>query len=600
MPMDSISTSDPFLDRLLVQRYRLTQMLGQGAMGRVYLAEDMQLGQVKVAVKLLTHTLGDEKMKLRFEREAKACAYLGQKSLHIVRVNDYGITSDQVPFYVMEYLRGLTLKEILEQGRLPLPRFFRLARQIGLGLKAAHEGIVLEGRTVQVIHRDLKPANVLVVADDSLGEMAKLLDFGIAKLIADSGSVSVTNAYLGTLAYSSPEQLEGLPLDPRSDIYSLGIMLYQMLSGSLPITPTTDSFPGWYQAHHKRRPKPLTPLVEELSIPAELGELIMACLAKDPASRPQTVQEVVQRLDTLSVSQPPSPLLVPVVTPPTLATHRLRPTPPPAPPPALWSRIIPLAIGGLLGLAAFRLALTLLPSPSQVGGDPATFTTPRSDGDPSGAAQIPVETDALTPALPDIPNLADSPELQGDPQAQLQTFPINTPQSAIRQQLGSPTDSGKGFWPNTVYDRYRLGDGDIDLGLIYDQNDLTLRQTEATISDSVSDGVAANLLEDMVQQPLPEILQAGLIAVRSRTQNRYDFASDSGLLEGVIERNPQGRVYMAIWERDLHTSSPPSPTQPVPQATPIPRQQPAQVAPANPRSGNNLRKLVEKARDSRK
>ncbi|MEN9222783.1 MAG: serine/threonine-protein kinase, partial [Thermostichus sp. BF3_bins_97] len=202
------TSPDPFLDRLLAQRYRLTHLLGQGGMGRVYLAQDLLFGGGEVAVKLLTHPVMDESTRLRFEREAKSCAALGQKSLHIVKVNDYGITPDEVPFYVMEYLNGQTLKEILASGALPLERFFRLARQIGLGLKTAHEGIQMEGQSVQVIHRDLKPANVIVVANDSLGELAKLVDFGIAKLLNTGASLSLTHAYLGTLAYSSPEQLE--------------------------------------------------------------------------------------------------------------------------------------------------------------------------------------------------------------------------------------------------------------------------------------------------------------------------------------------------------------------------------------------------------
>ncbi|MEN9212435.1 MAG: serine/threonine-protein kinase, partial [Thermostichus sp. DG02_4_bins_136] len=369
------TSSDPFLDRLLAQRYRLTHLLGQGGMGRVYLAQDLLFGGMEVAVKLLSHPLVDEGARLRFEREAKSCAALGQKSLHIVKVNDYGITPDEVPFYVMEYLNGQTLKEILAAGALPLQRFFRLARQIGLGLKAAHEGILMEGQLVQVIHRDLKPANVIVVANDSLGELAKLVDFGIAKLLNNSSSLSVTHAYLGTLAYSSPEQLEGSPLDARSDIYSFGIMLYEMVSGEMPLKPTTDSFPGWYQAHHKRRPIPLEDLEANLDLPAGLSELILSCLAKDPAHRPQSVSQVLAELERIQAKAErpggagvgtsptlfPATASIPVCGQPfsTVGTLRLSPSSATvagrgSP---LWLRLVLLLVGGLLGLVLMSWVL---------------------------------------------------------------------------------------------------------------------------------------------------------------------------------------------------------------------------------------------------
>ncbi|MEN9259581.1 MAG: serine/threonine-protein kinase, partial [Thermostichus sp. HHBFW_bins_43] len=377
------TSPDPFLDRLLAQRYRLTHLLGQGGMGRVYLAQDLLFGGVEVAVKLLTHPVMDESTRLRFEREAKSCAALGQKSLHIVKVNDYGITPDEVPFYVMEYLNGQTLKEILAAGALPLERFFRLARQIGLGLKTAHEGIQMEGQSVQVIHRDLKPANVIVVANDSLGELAKLVDFGIAKLLNTGASLSLTHAYLGTLAYSSPEQLEGSPLDARSDIYSFGIMLYQMVSGEMPLKPTTESFPGWYQAHHKRRPIPLEDLGMNLALPAGLSDLILSCLAKDPAARPQAVSNVLAELEYIQAKAEglvaPLALVAPgsaashtffpptgqtassPLSPATAGTLRLKPLTATAATEGkgslFWIRLIPLLVGGLLGLALMSWVL---------------------------------------------------------------------------------------------------------------------------------------------------------------------------------------------------------------------------------------------------
>jgi serine/threonine protein kinase len=195
---------DPNIGRLLANRYQLVELVGKGAMGRVYRAEDVLLGGV-IAVKFLAQTLLNSKMRDRFKAEARTCAQLGQKSIHIVRVTDYGVNEDDIPFYVMEYLQGDGLSDIISSQLLPLPRFLSLTRQICLGLQCAHQGIVIDGVTCPIIHRDIKPSNILVSKDTSLGELVKILDFGISKLIqGDSGQ---TSSYMGTLAYSYPEQM---------------------------------------------------------------------------------------------------------------------------------------------------------------------------------------------------------------------------------------------------------------------------------------------------------------------------------------------------------------------------------------------------------
>ncbi|MEN9230367.1 MAG: serine/threonine-protein kinase [Thermostichus sp. DG02_5_bins_236] len=632
------TSPDPFLDRLLAQRYRLTNLLGQGGMGRVYLAQDLLFGGVEVAVKLLSHPVMDERTRLRFEREAKSCAALGQKSLHIVKVNDYGITPDEVPFYVMEYLNGQTLKEIVAAGALPLERFFRLARQIGLGLKAAHEGIPMEGQSVQVVHRDLKPANVIVVANDSLGELAKLVDFGIAKLLNSNGSLSVTHAYLGTLAYSSPEQLEGSPLDARSDIYSFGIMLYQMVSGEMPLKPTTDSFPGWYQAHHKRRPIPLEDLGVNLDLPAGLSELILSCLAKNPAHRPQSVTHVLAELERIQAraeglgvaamavwnpqavktSQTLFPVtgqiqssMQPLATAGTLQLSPLTHSTAEGKGSLLWLRVIPLLVGGLLGLALMSWILSLLSgrfSPSQQrplapifsGTDPTVEELPStsdstgSSPDPSDTSDGPLLLTIERDPSPELEPYNSSSDLLGQV---FRTFPLDTLRETVRASLGSPSENGRGYWPNTVYDLYRFGS--VDLGLIYDESSLVLRQTEATVDDSLPTPQAEGLLEDMLQAPLPAELQRELQAIRDRRSERVQFRV--GPLAGIIERNAQGRVYMALWDPDLHRSAPPA--TPIP-ATPTPTIQ-APRPPQNPnpadnaRPGQTLREQLRRARELR-
>ncbi len=285
---------DPNYGRLLANRYQIAELVGEGAMGRVYRAKDTVLGGVTVAIKFLSQTLLNNNMRERFEREATISALLGEKSIHVVRVKDYGIDKHEIPFYVMEYLSGESLSDIIRYQPLPLPRFLTLTRHICLGLESAHQGISFSGELCRIIHRDIKPSNIIVVQDPTLGDVAKILDFGIAKLILSDASQ--TQSFMGTLAYCSPEQMEGKELDNRSDIYSLGVMMYEMLTTDMPIMPKNSSFGGWYQAHHEFKPEPLN---ASLQLPAELKNLVMSCLSKEREARPQSVREILPILENL-------------------------------------------------------------------------------------------------------------------------------------------------------------------------------------------------------------------------------------------------------------------------------------------------------------
>jgi serine/threonine-protein kinase len=288
--------TDPNLGRRLSNRYHLVELAGKGAMGRVYRAEDTLLGGVNVAVKFLAQTLLNQRMRDRFEREATICALLAEKTMHIVRVKDYGVDDHDVPYYVMEFLQGENLSDMIKANAIPFGRCLSIVRQVCRGLNCAHQGILFKGEPSQIIHRDIKPSNILITQDPSVGELVKLLDFGIAKLI--EANRDQTHSFMGTLAYCSPEQMEGKELDHRSDIYSLGITLYEMLSRDMPLLPENNSFGGWYKAHHEFRPLPLRP---ELKIPPELSQLVMRCLAKNPDHRPQSVQEILQLIEPMEV-----------------------------------------------------------------------------------------------------------------------------------------------------------------------------------------------------------------------------------------------------------------------------------------------------------
>jgi serine/threonine-protein kinase len=295
-------TTDPNYGRLLANRYQLVRLIGKGAMGRVYQAKDILLGGVTVAVKFISQALLTKKMRDRFEQEATICALLGEKSNHIVRVRDYGVDEHEISFYVMEYLEGESLSDIIRRHPLSLLRFLTISRQICLGLQCAHKGIVIGGTLSPIIHRDIKPSNILVIQpeDESYGELVKILDFGIAKLLQSDGAQ--THSFMGTLAYCSPEQMEGKELDKRSDIYSLGVMMFEMLTGEMPILGETHSFGGWYKAHHYSPPRTFESVNPDLKIPNPLKNLVMNCLAKDSNHRPQGVEDVLRVLKSLEDS----------------------------------------------------------------------------------------------------------------------------------------------------------------------------------------------------------------------------------------------------------------------------------------------------------
>ncbi|MBW4564731.1 MAG: protein kinase [Mojavia pulchra JT2-VF2] len=287
------------------QRYRLDKRLGGGGMGEVFLATDTRVGH-KVALKLLKDTLvASAEMRKRFEREVAVCAAL--QSDHIVKISDCGVTSEGYPFYVMEYLRGQTLRQLLlREKRLSVERTASIITQVCKTLHVAHQGVILQrdggqsNEHIQVIHRDLKPDNIFLVPTD-LGEWVKILDFGVAKIRSESEHTSLTITFIGTFRYAAPEQIKSdKNIDGRADIYSLGIILYEMLSATDPfglcVKPNNISEASWVLAHAYEPPKPLRsqPGCEHLS--SELEAVVLKCLQKNPQNRFATVEELDQAL----------------------------------------------------------------------------------------------------------------------------------------------------------------------------------------------------------------------------------------------------------------------------------------------------------------
>ncbi|MBD2440537.1 serine/threonine-protein kinase [Nostoc sp. FACHB-110] len=289
---------DNYIGKFLNNRYLIKDLIGKGGMGRVYLAEDAAKGGMLVAVKLLMLSLGNQQISQRFAREIFIGAQLGRKSKNIVRVLSYGMTDDKTPFYVMEYLQGKNLKQILKVQPLTLEKFLDICYQICLGLQCAHQGISLKGEIYPIVHRDIKPENIFIIDDPQQGEIVKILDFGIAKFLTERSGMTLTDSFIGSLPYCSPEHMEGRKLlDVRSDIYSLGVLMFEMLTGKHPFQTDNQSFGSWYQAHRFQLPPTPEEVNPQVKIPQALQKLLMNCLAKEVTDRPQTISQILAILD---------------------------------------------------------------------------------------------------------------------------------------------------------------------------------------------------------------------------------------------------------------------------------------------------------------
>ncbi|MGD1875618.1 MAG: serine/threonine protein kinase [Mastigocoleus sp.] len=291
---------DIYIGKLLNNRYLIRDSIGKGGMGRVYLAEDTAKGGMPVAVKVLSLELVNQQLSQRFAREIFIGAQLGRKSKHIVKFLGYGITQEKVPFYVMEYLQGKNLKESIQSQPLSLPKFLSLCHQICLGLHCAHQGISIKGETYPVVHRDIKPENIFLVDDSSRGDIVKILDFGIAKFMTERSGMTLTDSFVGSLPYCSPEHMEGRKLlDIRSDIYSLGIVMYEMLTQKHPFSTKNNSFGSWYEAHRFQIPPSWDEIASDIQIPPQLQKLVMRCLAKEVNYRPQNISQIITILENI-------------------------------------------------------------------------------------------------------------------------------------------------------------------------------------------------------------------------------------------------------------------------------------------------------------
>src|SRR5215218_9145441 len=273
---------------LIDQRYELRTLVGSGGMADVYLARDEVLGR-EVALKLLKDRYAEnEEFVERFRREAKSAAL---SSPYIVPIFDRGETDDGTYYITMEYLPGGTLKErITATGALRPQAAAEVALQVAKALQTAH----VRG----VVHRDIKPRNILLADSDHV----KVADFGIARA-ADATTISQTGDILGSAKYMSPEQAAGDEVGPASDLYSLGVVLYEMLTGRVPFeVEIPDDVPIRHAVAPPRRPKEVNP-----EVPKELDAITMKLLATRPEDRYGSADELIQELQQVRAGIPSAP-----------------------------------------------------------------------------------------------------------------------------------------------------------------------------------------------------------------------------------------------------------------------------------------------------
>jgi serine/threonine protein kinase len=263
-----------------LNRYRIEEFAGRGGMSVVYRARH-EIGEYVVAVKVLDPELaGDPKMVSSFLAEARNTAALRHPS--IIRINDVDQTEEGWAYLVMEWLDGRTLyDELKERGSLSIERASRLLDQICAAVEYAH--------SKNVIHRDLKPGNIMLVSDEFEEETIRILDFGIAKVL--NATLGINTQAAGTYYYTSPEQLtRGAAIDRRADIYSLGVVLYQMLTGEKPFE--ADSMWEMIKLHCEASPRSLRDV--NPAIPRAVEDVVLKALAKKPAGRYQSATELAR------------------------------------------------------------------------------------------------------------------------------------------------------------------------------------------------------------------------------------------------------------------------------------------------------------------
>jgi len=388
---------DPYIGKTIDGRYLVEAILGEGGMGVVYSGRHKVIDK-RVAIKVLRGEMARNKeITERFLQEAKAASSIGNP--HIIDISDFGTLPDGSTYFVMEFLGGKSLTDVIAAVRpMPLPRLISIAKQIAAGLSAAH--------AAGIVHRDLKPDNVIILDRSAPGstsggkDFVKILDFGIAKVGGEASRLTQAGSIFGTPHYMSPEQAAGTQVDRRTDIYALGIILYEMASGKVPFD--ADNFMGILTQHMYKAAVPILALVPTPEIPPGLDAIIQKCLSKKVDGRFASMDELIVDLEKVEAGEHPAALAEMMARsgafpiPGDFYRASAMPAPVPAMPPRKSGPnrlplFIAMGVVATLGVAALASFLHGSPTVAQAGPSPAhppTTTRP-------GVVQAPVSTPNL-------------------------------------------------------------------------------------------------------------------------------------------------------------------------------------------------------------
>jgi serine/threonine-protein kinase len=276
-------------------RYEIKGVLGEGGMGIVYKARHVTLGK-NLAIKVLKADVSkDQEIVQRFRQEAQSATAIGNH--HIIDISDFGVLSDGSTYFVMEFLDGIALTRAIEPGQpLKSARTIHIAKQLCRALGAAHD--------VGIVHRDLKPDNIYLISRGGDRDFVKVLDFGIAKVGGAKSKLTQVGQVFGTPHYMSPEQCAGTQVDKRTDVYALGVIMYEMASSRVPFD--ADNLMGILTKHLYEEPIKPHELPPPVDVPPALESVIMKCLAKKTDVRYQSMQEVLADLEAVEQGLTPT------------------------------------------------------------------------------------------------------------------------------------------------------------------------------------------------------------------------------------------------------------------------------------------------------
>ncbi len=535
-------------------KYSLDAVLGEGGFGITFRATHHYLNQT-VVIKTLNQTMqrsqNFDKLRKQFQDEARRLALC----LHpnIVRVSDF-FEENNLPFMVMDFIDGRSLDAIaLSSPNGPLPEATALSyiRQISEALQVVH--------SKGLLHRDIKPQNIMRRRGS---EQVILIDFGIAREF-QAGEVN-THTTMISPGYAPVEQyMEAAKRTPATDVYGLAATLYSLVTGQVPTASIL------LHAQPLQEPRSLTP-----SLSPQTNAAILKGMEIDAYNRPQSIEQWLGLLSGEVASQqigtvaPPSQMATVAVAPrhpdsqvvsgyDERSAGRDRGLPAEAAAPvqpyadgtlqasdAPKRRGAPWKLLGCLGILGIGLgsAIALM---TALGDRNVQVTSEvnvnRENGEYEGNVQWGIESGESPPPEPPKPALKLS---------ELPQFAIGSSEAEIEQLLGQPDVSRIGFWPNTEANLYKVIPGQVGLGYIYDRDSRKLRQTEATMNPEVPLAVMENMLDGLLGEPATSEALDKLAQIRSGSLKRYSF--EQGSLEGTMEFTDKGRVYIAIWDMELH------------------------------------------------